>query len=474
MGISKLTTIKSFKLCVNTQTPLIRFKISYPELLEKYGVLSEPFDLSSFKEGVDYDASPGGVTAMVFPVVKRLIQRGIVNHATWISLAPNSPSKIEFEGIQFHNIWLEQDQLAKYANFKEGIWNEIHGLGVSKFIPQEYEAYVNYNWQCSKLMLSMLSDVDLFWVHDFQQLHVGNLIGPSAPAILRWHIPFKLEAVSDRLKTLVLKNIEGFDSIIVSTRRDLQGLIQSGYRGKAYAIYPYLDESVWSKPSDSLVSSVRYEFSLEKQDERYLLVVGRMDPVKSQDVAIRALSRLHKQFPNVRLLLVGNGSFTGSSVGGLGHPKSTRWRTHLEKTTLDLNLKESVVFLGHLNHEEMSVMYSIADAVVVPSKTEGFNLTAVEGWIHKKPCVVSEGAGVSELVHDDVNGFKFAPGDDVALSDKLKLLLTSRESSEKLGENGFMMSKQCYADNAVNQLRQVFEETSAAYTGSIRRVSTEK
>ena len=72
-------------------------------------------------------------------------------------------------------------------------------------------------------MLSMLSDVDLFWIHDFQQLHVGNLIGPSAPAILRWHIPFKLAAVSDRLKLLVLKNIEGFDSIIVSTRRIFKG-----------------------------------------------------------------------------------------------------------------------------------------------------------------------------------------------------------------------------------------------------------
>ena len=210
---------RSFRLCINTQTPLIRFKLSYTELLEKYGALAEPLDLSNLKEGVDYDSSPGGVTAMVFPVVKRLIQHGIVNHANWISLAPNAPNKIEHDGIQFHNIWLEQVQLARYANFKEGIWNEIHGLGKSRFLPQEYEAYVNYNWLCSKLMLSMLSDTDLFWIHDFQQLLVGNLIGPSAPAILRWHIPFDLAKVSDRLKLLVLKNIEGFDSIIVSTKK---------------------------------------------------------------------------------------------------------------------------------------------------------------------------------------------------------------------------------------------------------------
>lgn len=401
---------------------------------------------------------------MVFPVVKRLTQLGVVERASWISLAPNAPSKVEYEGIQFHNIWLEQDQLARYANFKESIWNEIHGLGKSKFLLQEYEAYVNYNWLCSKLMLSMLSNVDLFWIHDFQQLHVGNLIGPSAPAILRWHIPFNLSLVSDRLRMLVLKNIEGFDSIIVSTRRDLQGLIQSGYRGKAYAIYPYIDDKSWSQPSESEVDSVRAKFGLDKK-YRYLLVVGRMDPVKNQDVAIRALSTIRRKFTNVKLLLVGNGSFTGSSAGGLGHPKASRWRSELEEMSQQLNLENFVVFLGHVNHEELNAIYSLAEAVVVPSRAEGFNLTAVEGWLHKRPCVVSDGAGVSELIHDEINGFTFTAGNEVSLSERLEQILSSQEASEKMGENGLMLSKQCHVDVAVKQLQQVFEETSETYSG---------
>ncbi len=88
---------------------------------------------------------------------------------------------------------MEQDQLGQYINFKEEIWNEIYGLASRKFIPQEYAAYVNYNWLCSKIMLEKFNDVDLFWIHDFQQLYVGNLIGPSAPAIPRWplNIPSK-------------------------------------------------------------------------------------------------------------------------------------------------------------------------------------------------------------------------------------------------------------------------------------------
>ena len=128
---------------------------------------------------------------------------------------------------------MEPTQLNRYANFKEGMWNEIHGLGRLSFNAAEYEAYAEYNWLCTKIMLKMLNDVDFYWIHDFQQLHVGNLIGPSAPTILRWHVPFNLERVSENLRTLVLKSIEGFDSIVVSTKKDLEGLIHAGYRGSA-------------------------------------------------------------------------------------------------------------------------------------------------------------------------------------------------------------------------------------------------
>ena len=52
-------------------------------------------------------------------------------------------------------------------------------------------------------------------------------------------------------------------------------------------------------------------------------------------------------------------------------------------------------------------------------------------------------------------------------AEKLQLILDSPEIAEKMGESGFMMSKQCYVDNALKQLQQVFEETVATYSGGI-------
>ena len=455
-------TKAAVRLCINSQTPLVRFKQSYAQLLDKYGTAMALLRLEKLKEGVDYEYSPGGVTAMIYPAVKKMLSHGYIGKPSWISLGPGAPERMSTRDATIYNVGLDQDRLLRYANFKEGIWNEIHGIDRPSFKPEEYEAYVQYNWLCAKIMLEMLKDIDIFWIHDFQQLLLGNLIGPSAPAVLRWHIPFRIDHVSERLRVLIMKNIEGFDAVVVSTKKDLEGLIHAGYRGRAYAQNPYLDPTVCGKAESASVDFVRNKFGVGP-DDKVLLVVARMDPVKSQDVAIKATARLTKQFRNVKLILAGNGSFTGSSKGGLGHPKAGKWRTYLERIARELKVTDSVIFTGHLPHEEVDALYTTCDATIIPSAIEGFNLTAVEAWIHKKPSVVSKGAGVSELVHDEVNGFKFNPRDHVDLAEKLGTLLKSPSTAEKMGENGSGMTKHCYVDNAIDSIKQVFDDVSKMY-----------
>ncbi|HZW56690.1 MAG TPA: glycosyltransferase [Nitrososphaerales archaeon] len=469
-----LSRRRPIRLCVNTQTPPIRFKLDYPDLVEKYGTISDEVSgahqLGTFKEGIDYDFTPGGVTSMVYPAIKRMKEIQLIDRAQWVSLGPSGPGEVAIsDEILLHNVWMNPETLALYANFKEGIWNEIHGLGKLSFKPREYEAYVSYNWKCAQIMLQMMGDIDLFWVHDFQQLHIGNLIGPSAPAILRWHIPFNLGQVSERLRTLILKSIEGFDAMIVSTKRDLQGLIHAGYRGKAYAIYPYLDMVSWggsgsnSQQSSSTMDNLRSRLKLGRNDI-VLCVIGRMDPVKSQDIALKAVARLRNFFHHLKLVFVGNGSFTGSSQGGIGHPKASLWRSHLEQVTRDLKVEDMVVFAGHLSHKELDAIYSLCDIVLVPSRIEGFNLTAVEGWLHKKPCIVSRGAGVSELIHDEVNGLTFEPSNDTDLAEKIEKMLQTSEAAVSMGEIGFRTASLCSVDRTVESLNQIFEEVMKGYS----------
>jgi len=448
-----------FSLGINTQTPLIKFKLSFEELLEKYGQLEEPVRLEKLVKDKDYYFTPGGVTATVYPMVKALRNLGQLSSISWVSLNHNAPSEVVFDDIKFYHVQLPSELIPYYTNFKEGIWKEFHGLGPAEVKIGEYEAYAMYNWLCAQRMLKLLPELDILWIHDFQQLQVGGLIGPSAPAVYRWHIPFRIDLVSRRLRNFVLKNLESYDAVIVSTKRDLEGLIHAGYHGRAYQVYPYIDPKKWKVPSESRVMKVMDRYKISEDDE-VILVVARMDYIKGQDVAIKSHALLKQRRPKAKLLLVGNGSFTSS---GLGHSKGETWRRYLMVLVRELKLEDSVRFLGYVSDEDLKALYVRANVVLLPSKMEGFGLTTIEGWNYRKPVVVSRGAGSSELVIEDVNGYTHRPEDHEELSEKLEKVLSNAEKAEKMGSLGYETSKQCWVSSAVEKLKEVFEEILETY-----------
>jgi glycosyltransferase involved in cell wall biosynthesis len=451
---------KDMKICVNSQTPFIRFKLRYDELLEKYGSLSDPINIKELEEGVDYDYSPGGVTATIYPSVKKLMQQGFLTNVVWVSLGVNYPPRVITDGILISHVEIGERDLREYTTFKEGLWSEIHGLGNPGFTLNGFRAYARYNWANAERMFDHISDTDVFYVQDFQQLLTGSLIGPPAPAVLRWHIPYSPDNMGPFTRRFVVRTMEGFDVVVVSTRRDLEGLIRSEYRGKAYQLYPYIDPDDWaqqpgSDATDRLVENVKL-----KKDEDLVLVVARMDRIKSQDVAIRATAEVLKR-RKVKLVLIGNGSFSSSKRGGLGHGKGASWRAELEQMVRDLKLEESVTFLGHASREELKAAYNLSSVVLLTSRLEGFGITVLEGWMHRKPVVVSTGAGVSELVVNGSNGYTFPSGDADSAAEALMKALGA--DADKLGDYGYETSKQCHIDVAIKREKEILEEASKAF-----------
>jgi glycosyltransferase involved in cell wall biosynthesis len=453
---------KRLKVCVNSQTPLVRFLLSDEELARKYGGrLDFPLTLEDLEQGVDYEYTPGGVTAMLLPLLNRMREMDYIRDPTWFSLAsPNSPESVSLNHLNLRRIHLSRQEMMFYSFFKEAIWNEIHGLGKFEFAPEEYSAFLKYNWLSSQAMLEHLKETDLFFIHDFQQLMTGAMIGPAAATVFEWHIPLRLDLVSPKLGQFILNAMQGFNALIVSTRRELEGLIQAGYRGRAYQVYPYIDPEIWTKPSSHDVARFREKMDLGN-DDRVLIVVARMDPIKSQDVAIRAISRVSRMRSDVKLVIIGGGGFSGSIKGGLGLTKHSIWRDNLQQQIRDLNLEDNVILAGDQPANMLRAAYSIADATLVPSRREGFNLTTIESWTYKKPVVVSTGAGSSELVLDDVNGYTFPVADDAQLADRILRLLDSPESAQKMGENGFYTGKACDIDRSISSIRAIFDETIA-------------
>ncbi len=449
-------------LCINTQTPLVRFLRTPGQLEGRAGDRAGPVSLKSLTSGVDYVPTSGGVVQVVLPLLRKLLDEKLLDHAYWLSLSPQGPHRYESDGIEMIAVSLDAGELAAYTRAKEKLWNLIHGLPTSPLEKEDFVAFARYNWECTRGMFELAGDVDLFYIHDFQQLITGSMIGLAAPAVMRWHIPMTMARTPRSVRRYIVHGLQGFDSIIVSCRRDLEALLGYGFTGKVRQIYPTIDPSVFPPVAPERRALLRKALGIP-EDAPVVLSVGRMDPMKGQDVLLESLPPLLQKHPRLRCLLVGNGSFTGSATGGLGASKSHTWRAHLESMVERLGLSTHVIFAGNLDHESLCAAYATARAFVLPSPAEGFGLVVAEAWLYATPAVVSSGAGVSELINHGVNGYIFPPGNPAALSGFLDELLSDERRAGELGRKGRDAVAACYSDRSVAEVFAHLQQVRDAY-----------
>lgn len=122
---------------------------------------------------------------------------------------------------------------------------------------------------------------------------------------------------------------------------------------------------------------------------RIVLFVGRLQPLKGPDTAIRTLAALDALLPAdglpTRLLVVGGAS-------GNGHGVSDPAR--LRALAAELGVADRVAFLAPRPPAELAPLYRAADVVVVPSHSESFGLVALEAQACGTPVVASAVGGL--------------------------------------------------------------------------------
>jgi glycosyltransferase involved in cell wall biosynthesis len=418
--------------------------------------------------GRDYTPQIGGVV----PMMRALLREGqgawIAPGTRWIALGSEEiPEELRTnEGYTLETIRLDPHDRVGYGRFKEAIWRSFHRPRAPEHFDENYRAFVRYSYLSADRLLRRVDEFDVFYVHDYQQLLVGGLIGSAAPTLLRWHIPLDLEGYPEPIRRFFLKSMEGFDAIVVSTRAGLEELIQTGFQGRAFQLYPTIDPSEQRMAPDTARGRFRERFGLG--DAPFLLAVGRMDPVKRQDLAIDALASLRRRWPELKLVIAGGESFSTRSLKAkrADASKASLWTEQLRRRIRARRLDGAVVLTGNLSPDDLQTAYSSAIAFVHPAPWEGFGLVAVEAWVHQLPVVVSAGAGVAELVADDVNGYTARPGSSRALADRLGALLRHPRDAERMGQMGAITARRCYVDQSARREREIFERTIRLYQRS--------
>jgi D-inositol-3-phosphate glycosyltransferase len=152
--------------------------------------------------------------------------------------------------------------------------------------------------------------------------------------------------------------------------------------------------------------------SLDLHDEKVLLFVGRIDPLKGIEQLIKTVPLL-KSNDSLRLLIVG------------GDENSRAELDELQRLTNKLHIGESVNFQGMVKQEQLPFYYSAADVCVVPSYYESFGLVALESLACGTPVVAADVGDLKNIIRQGETGYVVEDNSPEKLTAGIETLLSN-------------------------------------------------
>jgi glycosyltransferase involved in cell wall biosynthesis len=164
-------------------------------------------------------------------------------------------------------------------------------------------------------------------------------------------------------------------------------------------------------------SAARRRLGLREGDP-VITLVANLRPLKRVDDAIRAAGLLVREFPAIKLLLVGEDP---------PHDGAESHGERLRRLAAELGVAGNIVFSG-LQVDPMPFIEA-ADACLLLSETEGLSNSLIEYLWAGRAAVATRVGGNSELVAHGERGFLVDVGDWQAVATHLRKLLTTDADS---------------------------------------------
>jgi glycosyltransferase involved in cell wall biosynthesis len=150
-----------------------------------------------------------------------------------------------------------------------------------------------------------------------------------------------------------------------------------------------------------------------------VLFVGRLHPVKGAQYLLGAMSIVHRELPEAKLILVGDGEE----------------REHLETLTDNLGIRECVEFAGRVPHERVQDYMNQAEVFVLSSLSEGFPVTILEAMACGLPVVATRVGGVPDIIEDGTNGYLVDAMNQEQIAEALLKLLQNDQLRKEISNN---------------------------------------
>ena len=339
----------------------------------------------------------GGMSVYIRELARELGKRGhLVDVYTRIH-APKDPQIVEL------------GQNARLIHLRAGQDEVIHKLAVYSYLPEFAHNLENFRKDSGL-------QYDLMFSHYWLSGRVGAYLqqGWGVPHIILFHTlgtvknSIGIGRDEPALRLEVERDLaRNCDHIIATTEREKEHLIQCyGASPQRIGVIPCGVNLGLFQPIDKEMARRQLGFA----DEKLVLFVGRIEPLKGIDRLLEAVSSLQNG-RRPRLVIIG------------GDKNSHYEMRSLRELSRKLQIGDSVTFLGMIKQEQMPYFYSAADVCVVPSYYESFGLVALESLACGTPVVATDVGELKSIIRQGETGYIVADNHPLNLADKIELLL---------------------------------------------------
>lgn len=258
--------------------------------------------------------------------------------------------------------------------------------------------------------------------------HIREII-PENPD-LHFFLPHKM----------LFKFISRTSAIIIANSNATADQFRSS-KSKMKVIYNAVDVEEFKNPNSFP------NISGLKSTDWLVVVIGSLKRRKAQDDAIRAVKIAKKTIPNVKLLLIGEGS--------------EEFKNYLREMVSELNISDNVIFTGY--RDDVPQILPHCKVLLMPSWNEPFGRAVIEAMVAGIPVIGVNSGGVKEIIQDGITGYLTPPKKPSKIAEKMIYLFHHPDLAKEMGNKGRKFAMEKFSiQNYTKSIEKVIQEVANA------------